>query len=108
MCNLLKFPGKHENIDIPEQIGKEYTTFGTFLLEDDSGTIVSGIESAKTQTATEINVTILREWINGKGQEPYTWATLVKCLRDADLNRLADDIEEVTHLTFHEADTDRT
>ena len=95
MRNLLKFPGKHEKINIPEQIGKEYATFGTFLLKDDSGTIVSGIESAKTQTATEINRTILREWINGKGQEPFTWATLVKCLRDADLNGLANDIEEV-------------
>lgn len=95
MRNLLKFPGKHGSINIPEQIGKEYTTFGTFLLEDDSGTIVSGIESAKTQTATEINITILREWINGKGQEPFTWDSLVKCLRDAELNRLADDIEEV-------------
>ena len=95
MRNLLKFPGKHGSINIPEQIGKEYTRFGTFLLEDDSGTIVSGIESAKTQTATEINITILREWINGKGQEPFTWDSLVKCLRDADLNRLADDIEEV-------------
>ena len=95
MRNLLKFPGKHGNIDISEQIGKKYTTFGTFLLKDDSGTIVSGIESAKMQNATEINITILREWINGKGQEPYTWATLVKCLRDADLNRLADNIEEV-------------
>lgn len=84
MRNLLKFPGKHGRINIPEQIGKEYTTFGTFLLE-----------SAKTQTATEINVTILREWINGKGQEPFTWDSLVKCLRDAELNGLADDIEVV-------------
>ena len=95
MRNLLKFPGKHGKIDIPAQIGEEYTKFGTFLLKDDYGTIVSGIERAKMQNATEINRTILREWINGKGEEPFTWATLVKCLRDADLNRLADDIEEV-------------
>ena len=47
MRNLKKFPSKHgQDINIPLQIGKDYRTFGTFLLEDDSGTIVSGIEMA--------------------------------------------------------------
>ena len=95
MCILLKFPGKHGKINIPEQIGTNYKTFGTFLLKDDGGTIIPGIESEKRYNATEINETILRKWIGGKGEEPYTWDTLVKCLRDADLNGLANDIEAV-------------
>ena len=45
--------------------------------------------------ADEINETILERWISGKGQGPLTWDTLVKCLRDTELNVLADEIEEV-------------
>ena len=92
---LLKFPGRRGKINIPEQIGTNYKTFGIFLLQDDSGTIVSGIERAKMHDADEINEAILQKWIGGKGQGPFTWDTLVKCLRDTDLNTLANEIEEV-------------
>ena len=44
--------------------------------------------------AEEINKAILEKWIGGKGQRPFTWDTLVQCLRDTDLNVLADEIEE--------------
>ena len=109
MCILLKFPGKRGKINIPEQIGKNYTTFGTFLLKDDNGTIIPGIESAKMHNVTEINKTILQNWIGGKGEEPFTWDTLVKCLRDADLNGLANDIEAVLcYDCSHEMDTGKT
>ena len=109
MCILLKFPGKCGKINIPEQIGTNYETFGTFLLKDDSGTIIPGIEREKMHNATEINKTILRKWIGGKGEEPYTWDTLVKCLRDADLNGLANDIEAVLcYDCSHEMDTGKT
>ena len=109
MCTLLKFPGRRGKINIPEQIGKDYENFGTFLLKDDSGTIIPGIESTKMHDVTEINKTILRNWIGGKGEEPYTWDTLVKCLRDADLNGLANDIEEVLcYDSSHEMDTGKT
>ena len=45
--------------------------------------------------ADEINEAILEKWIGGKSRKPITWDTLVKCLRDIDLNALANDIEEV-------------
>ena len=47
------------------------------------------------QDADEINKAILQKWIGGKGLEPFTWDTLVKCLRDTELNTLANEIEEV-------------
>ena len=65
------------------------------MLKDDNGTIISGIERAKMHAADEINEAILERWISGKGQGPFTWDTLVKCLRDTELNVLADEIEEV-------------
>ena len=67
------------------------------MLKDDSGTIISCIENAKMHNATEITATILEKWIGGKGLQPFTWNTLVNCLRDADLNVLANDIAEVLH-----------
>lgn len=94
MYILLKFPGKHRKINIPEQIGINYKTFGILLLKDDSGQIVSGID-ANAHSVKQINETVLQKWIGGKGLEPFTWDTLVNCLRDADLNGLANDIEEV-------------
>ena len=95
LTKLLKFPGRYGKINIPERIGTNYKTFGTFLLKDDTGTIVSGIIRAKMHAADEINEAILERWIGGKGQGPFTWGTLVKCLRDTELNVLADEIEEV-------------
>ena len=92
---LLKFPGRRGKINIPEQIGTNYRTFGIFLLKDDNGTIISGIERAKMHAADEINEAILERWIGGKGKGPFTWDTLVQCLRDTELNTLANEIEEV-------------
>ena len=69
--------------------------FGTLLLEDNTGAVVSGIERAKMHAAAEINEAILQKWIGGKGLEPFTWDTLVQCLRDTELNTLANEIEEV-------------
>jgi len=96
MCNLKKFPNKHgQDINIPVQIGTNYRTFGTFLLKDDSGTIVSGIERAMMQDAERINEAILMRWIGGEGKHPLTWDTLVTCLQDSNLKTLASDIERV-------------
>ena len=95
MCNL-KFPNKHgQDINIPVQIGTNYRTFGTFLLKDESGTIVSGIERAMMQDAERITEAILMRWIGGEGKHPLTWDTLVTCLQDSKLKTLASDIERV-------------
>ena len=95
LTELLDFPYKDKTIDILELIGTNYVTFGTFLLDDKSGTIVSSIEKQRMQRSHEINKDILDKWIAGKGLKPVTWNTLVKCLRTAKLHILADDIEAV-------------
>jgi len=96
MHNLKKFPSKHgQDINIPLQISTNYQTFGTFLLEDDRGTIVAGSERAMMSDAERINEAILMRWIGGEGKHPLTWDTLVTCLRDSKLKTLASDIEKV-------------
>ena len=45
--------------------------------------------------AEKVNVTILEEWIAGRGKRPVTWETLIETMRDAELNVLAGEIAAV-------------
>ena len=95
LVTLKKFPGKSGNFNVMERIGKNYTDFGTFLLQDDDGSKVSAIEADRQLKCLLICEDIVKSWLQGKGKKPVTYAVLVKCLRDAKLNTLADDIEAV-------------
>ena len=82
-------------LKIPQHVGAEYKTFGTFLLNDKTGTEVTSIEEELRGRTQRINMKILEEWLTGKGK-PCTWHTLIETLRDCQLNALADQIEEAT------------
>lgn len=81
-------------VNLVEQIGTAYTTVGVFLLQDDTGQVVSAIESECHHNAANINRQVLQRWLTGAGKKPVTWATLVAVLRDVNLNALADIIEK--------------
>ena len=93
--DLLAFPGKNGDIDIPEQIGTKYTRFGIFLLNDPTGARVKAIVKKHHEDAQEINLEILQEWLEGSGKQPLTWKTLVDVLCKTGLSKLADDIKTV-------------
>ena len=42
----------------------------------------------------------MKDWLQGKGKLPVTYATLLDCLRDADLHSLAKDIEDACTYYF--------
>ena len=67
--------------------------FGVLLLEDDDGSIVSGI-AASNQSPNEITLAIVRHWIQGNGRQPISWDTFIDTVRKAGLVTLADDIRE--------------
>ena len=92
MVGLIRFPGV-QKFSIPERIGTEYLTFGILLLEDETGAVVDKILEDSRGNPTEINLVILKKWLQGQGQQPVTWGTLVDVLRDADMFVLANDIE---------------
>lgn len=71
-----------------------YGTFGGCLLIDDNGNKVKGIEKTKQGDQVLITEEILRRWLNGEGRYPIEWGTLVKCLRHAELNVVADYIDD--------------
>ena len=81
-------------INIPEQISDKYMTFGILLLNDDNGAIVNEISLRYLKDHVQINIDILRRWINGEGRLPVSWETLTACLRDTGLSKLADDIQQ--------------
>ena len=69
--------------------------FGTCLLDDSTGAKIKNLEHQHQRHAEHINTAILQQWLNGRGKQPVTWATLVEVLRDIELYTLADDIEAV-------------
>ena len=72
-----------------------YHDFGMFLLQDHDLSKVSALEHTWQRNSPLICRDIIKDWLQGKGKNPVTYATLVDCLRDADLNSLAKDIEDV-------------
>ena len=84
-----------KRINIPQEISTKYPQFGILLLEDTNGTKIRNIEYKHRGDAEQINLEILEEWINGRGRQPVSWATLTEVLQDVELSELASDIEAV-------------
>ena len=87
------------SLDVVELIGRKYSMFGPLLLNDTTGAVTEAIEGQCQRNAAEINVRILRRWINGGGIQPVTWSTLTNVLREVGLAELAKDIEQNTQKT---------
>jgi hypothetical protein len=85
----------HKNL--AQQISTSWTNFGILLLEDDNGGHTEAIVKERREKAEDINTEIFRQWVNGKGRKPVSWATLVDVLRKIDMNKLADDIQQVKY-----------
>ena len=80
-------------LNILETVGTKYRTFGTFLLNDETGSLVDAIEHDCLGQTHRITLRILQEWLVGTGELP-TWDTLTTTLRKCKLNKLATKIEK--------------
>ena len=94
---LLNFPGK---VNIVQQIGTTYTVFGTFLLKDDNQVRVTALARQFGNDTSEVNMAILREWLQGSGVKPVTWSTLVEVLKKCRPD-LAEKIESCFKCKLH-------
>ena len=95
MPQLVHFSTAKGVVKLVEKIGSMYSDFGVLLLNDNDGSLISAIEREKGRNASDITRHICQLWLQGKGKQPVTWATLVAVLRDIDLRKLAEDIEEL-------------
>ena len=90
---LLNFPGLKRNINIPNKIGADYSSFGISLLKDETGGHVKAIQKELRGVPVDITTRILNNWLEGKGVE-VSWKSLVKVLNDIGLKTLAEEINE--------------
>ena len=92
---LIDFPTSAggEGLNIIKEIGIHYNMLGVFLLNDKNGATILALKQQHHSRATSINFEILQQWIQGSGEKPVTWETLVKVLRKIKLHTLADKIE---------------
>ena len=51
-----------------------------------------GAEERETHRVEAAVISILRRWINGEGEQPATWETLIQALEDASYLNLAKDL----------------
>ena len=89
------FQVRERTINIPREIGPNYSQFGILLLNDHNGTRVSNIEYKHRGDTVQINTEILQEWATGRGKQPASWETLIEVLCDIGLGALASEIEVV-------------
>ena len=98
LCTLLGAAGptlvKLIRLKLAEKIGVRYTEFGVVLLDDIDGSKITAIEREFGRNSSDINCHIFQLWLQGKGKQPVTWATLIAVLRDIEMNQLAKSIEE--------------
>ena len=95
LCDLISFPMADGKVNLAMKIGADYTTFGILLLDDATGDHITAIENEYKCNADRINLRVLQLWVQGKGRQPVTWATLVAVLQDTGLVKLANDIEAI-------------
>ena len=102
LIECIRFRGRERRVNIPQEIGIQFYDFGKFLLDDVTGARIRSIAYKHRDDAEQINMEVLRQWINGRGKHPVTWETLTEVLRDSELNTLAGEIEAVK---CHEEET---
>ena len=100
---LLKFTCPDGRVvSIPVEVATKYVRFGTFLLDDKSGSRVKIMAHKHNYNPERINTEILQEWLTGLGKQPVTWATLVDVLNNIQLSTLAGDISTIKFNPFEQ------
>ena len=91
MIVLRKFPHEDgEEMNIIVETAPHYKDIGTFLLNDGKGSIVQGIAEEMRCTPERIMTKIYEKWLG----KDASWEKLMQCLKDCELNVLADDIKK--------------
>jgi len=104
LIECVRFRGRERRINISQEIGTKYITFGILLLEERTGERVSAIALKHMYDSEQTSFEILQEWIAGRGRHPVTWDTLIEVLHDIELRTLAREVEDVK---LQEGDRDR-
>ena len=78
-------------LDIPQWVADQYDSFGTFLLNDETGTKMAIIKNDCRGQAKEITIAALRAWLQGDGTG-VSWESLIETLQKCKLPFRAEQI----------------
>ena len=56
---------------------------------------ISRIERDNHQQSVQASRVVFSEWLEGRGRQPTTWGTLIKALKEAGLQTVANDLERI-------------
>ena len=89
----LKMKGT-DGVNIIQKVAAgNYTTFGMYLLQDESGVRVDLIKNDHRQDGAEgITEVIIQKWLTDGSTQIRTYEYLIKCLRESEMESIADDI----------------
>ena len=76
-------------------IAPEWEDFTIYLDFDETGRILDSIAKDHPLDVEECRTQMMREWLEGRGRQPATWATLINLLKDAKMNNLAQQLEKM-------------
>ena len=88
--------GKPLNI-IPSIAAGKYKTFGMCLLQDENGVEVDLLKKTHAPDGPEgITTAIIQKWLTSGAAHTRTYQHLIECLRQSELNALAEDIAMIS------------
>ena len=77
-------------MNLPLRVRENFDTFGTFLLNDETGDKIAVMKFMGDPE--KITLEVLREWLAGKGVE-VSWESLIATLRKSKLQLMAEQIQ---------------
>ena len=86
--------GDKKSFDVAEEIANSYKKIGGVLLQDSNGNRVGNIFENNLHMVVDTSVDILKKWLDGSGERPVTWGTLIRVLEECEKVELAKDIRK--------------
>ena len=85
-----------DGLNILQEIGSSYFTFGVIILNEESGAITKTIESDCNYKAECSNRLIAEKWLNGHcSYKETTWSALIETLYAIERRNLAMKVKEI-------------
>ncbi len=91
---LLKSPSG-KRVEIIKTIAPDWNKFGIYFDFDKTGQTLKCIAKEHPFNPIDCCTHMMREWLEGRGRQPATWATLIDLLKDAEMNDLAQQVEKI-------------
>ena len=79
---------------VVHHVAPKWEDLGIELNLDDDGTLMDSIRKERGKDEAKCCLDVLKAWLQGKGEEPKTWRTLVGCLREIKAEEAIRSIEE--------------